>query len=115
MAARSLAVDPRMAAYIVRAVARAVDAVHRTKGADGEPLGLVHGDLQPKQVLISRDGVVKLKGFAAPSLAHDPVARAALYTVILWTRAELRDDVVDMDNRPACALWMFLIVTIGNR
>src|SRR5688500_1724599 len=46
--ARGLVVDPRAAAWIVRAAALAVDAVHSTKGSDGRRLGLVHGDLQPK-------------------------------------------------------------------
>ncbi len=71
LAARGLELDPRAAAYIVRAVAQAVDAVHRTRGADGNVLGLVHGDLQPKNVLVSRDGKVKLRGFAAPSIFAD--------------------------------------------
>jgi CRP-like cAMP-binding protein/serine/threonine protein kinase len=66
--ARGLMIDPRAAAYILRAVALALHAVHKTKGADGKPLGLVHADLQPKNVLVSRDGKVKLRGFAAPSL-----------------------------------------------
>lgn len=66
--ARGLMIDPRGAAFIMRAVATAVDAVHKTKGAEGKPLGLVHADLQPKNVLVSRDGKVKLRGFAAPSL-----------------------------------------------
>lgn len=71
IAARGLLLDPRAAAYIIRSVAHAVDAVHATKGADGKRLGLVHGDLQPKNVLISRDGKVKVRGFLAPSLFSD--------------------------------------------
>lgn len=66
--ARGLMIDPRAAAFIMRAVATALDAVHKTTGAEGKPLGLVHADLQPKNVLISRDGKVKLRGFAPPSL-----------------------------------------------
>lgn len=69
---RRLALDPRAAAWIVRAVAHAVDAVHRTTGADGGALGLVHGDLQPKNVLVARDGRIKVTGLAAPSLFAAP-------------------------------------------
>lgn len=69
--ARGLWLDPRMAAYIVKQVADAVDAVHRIRGADGQLLGLVHGDIQPKNVLVSREGKVKVKSFAAPSIFTD--------------------------------------------
>lgn len=69
--ARGLALDPRAAAFIARAVAHAVDAVHNTRGADGRLLGLVHGDLRPKNVLVGREGRVKVRGFAAPSLFAD--------------------------------------------
>ncbi|HEY4118159.1 MAG TPA: serine/threonine-protein kinase, partial [Byssovorax sp.] len=77
--ARGIQIDPRACAYIARAAARALDAVHRTKGSDRKPLGLVHGDLQPKNILVGRDGRVKLRGFAAPSIFYET---SALYDAL---------------------------------
>ncbi|MBI1945650.1 MAG: cyclic nucleotide-binding domain-containing protein [Deltaproteobacteria bacterium] len=68
LTARGLRLDARAAALIVLKVARALDAAHRTCGSDGEPIGIAHGNLCPHNVLIGRDGRVKVRGFAAPSV-----------------------------------------------
>lgn len=68
LAVRGLRLDPRAAASIARDVGRAVHAAHQTRGADGQLLGIAHGNLCPSNVLVARDGRVKIKGFAAPSL-----------------------------------------------
>ena len=38
-------------------------AAHETRGADGRPLGLVHRDVSPQNVLVGVDGVVRLTDF----------------------------------------------------
>lgn len=48
---------------IVSDVARALHHVHEQRGHDGRPLGLVHRDVSPSNVLISYDGGVKLTDF----------------------------------------------------
>jgi serine/threonine-protein kinase len=51
----------------------ALHAIHEAKGPDGEPLGLVHRDVSPRNVMIRADGVVKLLdlGIVASSGAGD--------------------------------------------
>ena len=51
------------AAYVARAVAEALDYAHRKKDVDGRALCLVHGDVTPQNILLSREGEVKLADF----------------------------------------------------
>ncbi|MEM9192965.1 MAG: serine/threonine-protein kinase, partial [Myxococcota bacterium] len=44
-------------------VARGLDAIHRASSATGQPLGLVHRDLSPKNILVGFDGSVRITDF----------------------------------------------------
>jgi serine/threonine-protein kinase len=57
------AIDPRIAAQIVAHVARGLHAAHELKDDRGEPLQLVHRDVSPQNILISRSGHVKVTDF----------------------------------------------------
>ena len=56
--------------YIVACVARALDHAQTRVGPDGQPLQVVHHDVSPSNVMVRRDGHVKLVDFG--------VAKAAL-------------------------------------
>ncbi|MBK7078002.1 MAG: serine/threonine protein kinase [Myxococcales bacterium] len=53
----------QLAALIARDTLDALDYAHHAVGADGRPLGLVHRDVSPGNVLVSRRGDVKLTDF----------------------------------------------------
>lgn len=50
-------------AHITAEVARALDYAHRKRDEDGAPLLVVHRDVSPANVLLSREGEVKLADF----------------------------------------------------
>ena len=65
---------PEFAAYVCSKVAEGLDFAHRKLGNDGRPLGLVHRDISPQNVLVSYDGEVKVVDFGiakANSAARD--------------------------------------------
>jgi serine/threonine protein kinase len=55
--------DVPCAVHAIREVAQALDYAHRRADENGRPLRLVHGDVTPQNILISREGEVKLADF----------------------------------------------------
>lgn len=49
--------------HIATMLCESLDYIHRRRGTDGEPLNLIHRDLNPPNVLISQTGEVKLTDF----------------------------------------------------
>lgn len=56
-------VSLNMAVHLASQVARALNYVHQHKNEDGEPMGLVHRDVSPPNVMLTYDGHVKLIDF----------------------------------------------------
>lgn len=58
-----------LSVFIVRRIADALASVHQATGASG-PLGLIHGDVSPSNIYLSRGGEVKLGDFGIARIAE---------------------------------------------
>lgn len=61
--ARHIMLPPAIGIYILNSLLSALDYIHQAHATDGKPLGLVHRDICPANVLISKSGQVMLSDF----------------------------------------------------
>jgi len=66
---RQIEVPPALICYIISKTAEALYAAHTASDQHGKPLGLVHRDMSPHNVILTREGDVKIVDFG--------IARAA--------------------------------------
>ena len=52
-----------MAVYIAHEICKGLDYAHRKKDSDGAPMGIVHRDITPANILVSYSGEVKIADF----------------------------------------------------
>jgi serine/threonine protein kinase len=61
--AAGVPIPPALALYVTAEVCRALAYAHGKKRSDGKPLGIVHRDVSPHNVLLSEQGEVKITDF----------------------------------------------------
>jgi serine/threonine-protein kinase len=66
---RSARIPPRIVAAVLSGALRGLHAAHEARDPSGEPLGVVHRDVSPQNILVGSDGVARVLDFGIAKAA----------------------------------------------
>jgi eukaryotic-like serine/threonine-protein kinase len=88
MTERKTAMPPEFACYVCAAIAEALSYAHSLTGRDGNALGIIHRDVSPTNVMVTRKGIPKLLDFGI-AFARVPNRDRTATGVVLGTYSYL--------------------------
>jgi serine/threonine protein kinase len=109
--------QPALAAFIIRELARALDAAHTFIDEEGRPWPVIHRDVNPKNVLLSDSGAVKLTDFGIAKILDQQltVATGLRGTIGYMSPEQARGETVDpRTDIYSCGVILYELLT-GRR
>jgi serine/threonine protein kinase len=106
-----------VALFLIGEIARGLDYCHTARAQDGSPLGIVHRDVSPSNVLLSQQGEVKLTDFgvAGTTAMHDGTIRALRGKPGYMSPEQLADGRLDQRSDIFSAAIIFFEILAGRR
>jgi serine/threonine-protein kinase len=93
--AKKIQIPIRSILTIAAGAAEALHHAHERRGLDGKPLEIVHGDVTPTNLLVSREGIVKLVDFGIAKARSRSHAPAPVSKVSYWAPEQCRNEPLD--------------------
>jgi len=110
--------DPRLAVYIAREALQGLEYAHTRQTDDGRPIGIVHRDVSPNNMLASARGEVKLFDFgiakADEGRVHQTQAGVVKGNVQYMAPEQARGEPVDA-RADICSLGLVLYFLLTGR
>jgi len=103
------------ALFLVQKLLEALDAAHKAVGPNGAPLHLVHCDVSPSNLFISKVGEIKLGDFGIAKVrAVDPTKRNGIWGKVHYASPELLrgGDVLPQADIWAAAVVLYELLTL---
>ena len=110
---RGLFLPLDFAIFLGQALLEALDYAHSATGPNAEPLGLVHCDVSPSNLFISRTGEIKLGDFGVARLRMDAAAQELAGKPYYVSPEVLRGEVGTAADLWAATVTLYEL--IGNR
>jgi eukaryotic-like serine/threonine-protein kinase len=105
--ARGIPLPVDFGVYLAKVLLEALDFAHSARGSAGQPLGIVHCDVSPSNVFISRLGEIKLGDFG---VARVRVGSALSGAEVLGKPYYLSPEALQGDIGPPLDLWAATVV-----
>jgi len=109
---------PRLAVYIAREALHALEYAHTRQTDDGRPLGIVHRDVSPNNILVSARGEVKLFDFgiakSAEGRLHQTQTGVVKGNVQFMSPEQARGEAVDA-RADVCSMGLVLYFLLAGR
>jgi len=105
---RRARLDPLSIARVIADTAEGLDAAHRLKSRDGEPIGLVHHDVSLGNIVVLYSGLVKLVDFGVAKAQHASRGERVQGKLGYMAPEKVQDRAVDRRSdiwSLGCVLW----------
>jgi serine/threonine protein kinase len=99
LAERGQRMNPKLCVWLAAQMAEGLRAIHAATGEDGTPLHIVHRDVSPQNMLVSRTGHIKLIDFGIADGEHTQQCQGRRFTMLgklgYMAPEQLRLELVD--------------------